>query len=258
MRKTLIVVFAFVAPCFGQAQPEFEVASISDAPPLTSERVAAGKTSVRVDDAFVGIGYKTLQDLLCMAFRVRFYQQILGPDFLNERHFDIRAKIPEGAKTTQVPEMLQSLLRDRFGLVLHHESRPIAVYVLTVRKGVFLKRQKVAEAPKPVVARSPAGSLLAVGDDGTQRFIMPAASLASFADCLSGILRAPVLDETQMEGRYRLWIDFPVGARENGPEDPGLTSAYRNLSDQGLRLEPKQVPMDALVIDSVRKTPTAN
>jgi uncharacterized protein (TIGR03435 family) len=46
----------------------------------------------------------------------------------------IQAKLPVGAVADQVPEMLQSLLEERFGLKVHHDRKVLPIYALTVGK----------------------------------------------------------------------------------------------------------------------------
>lgn len=256
LRSMPIAIFAVTVVGFSQSQPQFEVASVKDAPPLTPDRVAAGKLGVRISGASVSVGYKTLRDLLGIAFRLKTPLQIVGPGFMSERRFDILAKFPEGATRAQLPEMLQSLLRERFALVVHHESRPISVFALTAQKEVFLKKQEAKENTGPAVSKNPSGTLQINLDDGGQRHITPLESVATFVESLAGILGELVLDETQLEGKYRFWMDFP-SARDFGLVDP-VTQAYRYLSEQGLKLESKKVPMDVVVVDSVSKTPTGN
>ncbi len=62
--------------------------------------------------------------------------QITGVDWsaFSER-FDIAAKLPEGAKTDQVPEMVLSLLEERFNLMFHRGSREGLIYALVAAKG---------------------------------------------------------------------------------------------------------------------------
>ncbi len=62
--------------------------------------------------------------------------QITGVDWsaFPER-FDIAAKLPEGAKEEQVPEMVLSLLEERFQLTFHRGSRDGPIYALVAAKG---------------------------------------------------------------------------------------------------------------------------
>jgi uncharacterized protein (TIGR03435 family) len=124
MLKTALVLVAVVVS--GQTPPAFEVASIKPAPPITTiaAQIQSGKIHVgmTIDAARVDIGFMSLADLIRVAYRVKPYQ-ISGPDWMREERFDIVAKLPDGASTDQVPEMLQALLAERFNLKVHRESK---------------------------------------------------------------------------------------------------------------------------------------
>jgi hypothetical protein len=64
----------------------------------------------------------TLRHLIAAAYQVRI-DQISGPAWMQDRYFDIEAKMPEGAKADQAHEMLRELLAERFGLALHRARR---------------------------------------------------------------------------------------------------------------------------------------
>ena len=49
--------------------------------------------------------------------------------------YDIAAKVPDGATMEQVRIMLQRLLAERFGLVVHRETRQLPGFRLVVAKG---------------------------------------------------------------------------------------------------------------------------
>src|SRR4029077_19782644 len=83
------------------------------------------------------------------AYDVKTYQ-ITGPDWLtalSAPRFDIVAKMPEGTNKDQVPEMLRTLLAERFKLTIHRENKEQSVYALVVAKGGH--KMKEAE-PLPV------------------------------------------------------------------------------------------------------------
>jgi len=89
---------------------------------------------VKIDDAQVTLGSASMKQLLVRAFRLKPYQ-LSAPGWWDSDHFDILARIPAGASKDQVPEMLQWLLADRFGLVANSESKDLAGIALTVAKG---------------------------------------------------------------------------------------------------------------------------
>lgn len=65
---------------------------------------------------------------------------------MNSTLFDVRAKLPLGSTKDHVPGMLQSLLPDRFGLVVHHQSEIRPVYEMSQGNKVNLKP---ASEPNP-------------------------------------------------------------------------------------------------------------
>ena len=68
---------------------------------------------------------------------------ISGPDWIASQRFDISATIPKGVPTSQIPEMFQSLLADRFQLKTHRAKKEFPVYALLIGKGPL----KLKEVP---------------------------------------------------------------------------------------------------------------
>ena len=106
-------------------QPAFEVASIR------SVQIGGSEISVglRTQGDQVRIGAYTLREYVAIAYRVRPYQ-VTGPDWITEDRFDLQAKLPAGGTADQVPQMLQRLLDERFGLKTHRDKREMAVHAL--------------------------------------------------------------------------------------------------------------------------------
>jgi uncharacterized protein (TIGR03435 family) len=142
--------------------PAFEVASIRPAPPITelTAQIRSGKAHVgmSIDGARADFGFVSLADLIAQAYRIKPYQ-LTGPDWMKQQRFDVTATIPDGASKDQVPEMLQSLLADRFKLAVRRETKDLPVYALVVGKnGLKMKESPPEEAavagsdaPAPVV-----------------------------------------------------------------------------------------------------------
>jgi uncharacterized protein (TIGR03435 family) len=96
----------------------------------------------------------------------------------------------------------------------------------------------------------------------------PSVYMTFRAQTLSGLVRTvgeelgrPVIDKTGLVGKYDFTLQFvpdtgaPLADRSYD-SGPGILTA---LPEQlGLRLEPKKVPLDMLVIDSADKIPTGN
>ena len=118
------------------AKLQFEVATVKAAPPLNPQAMAAGKMHVgmNIEGSRVDMGYMSLADLTQYAYKLKQHQVVM-PDWAKNQRFDILAKMPEGATKEQVPEMVQSLLTDRFGLTFHKESREQNVYATAGGQG---------------------------------------------------------------------------------------------------------------------------
>src|SRR5579863_73926 len=120
------------------AAPAFDVASIKPSAPVTPAMAASGKihAGMKITATRVDIGMLSLMDLICKAYDVKQYQ-VSGPAWLGAQRFDILAKMPEGATKEQAPQMLQTLLAERFKLKIHRDDKqqPVPIYALVVGKG---------------------------------------------------------------------------------------------------------------------------
>jgi uncharacterized protein (TIGR03435 family) len=121
------------------------------------------------------MGRQTIGELISAAYQVKPYQ-IVGPKWLiseitppgqiGSHVFDIHARMPEGGNRSQVPGMLQTLLRDRFGLVTHRGRREFPVYALRIGNGgARLKPGNTDGAPPP------AGTVSAGLDNGEEQTV---------------------------------------------------------------------------------------
>ena len=128
IRSIVLSVLAAVL-AFGQTRPEFEVASIRPAAVQTQSATAG----VRIDGSQVRMSNFSLKDAVAASYRMKF-NQVVGPDWISSQRFEFSAKLPDGGSPTQVPEMLQALLVDRFQLKVHRETREFPIYALEVAK----------------------------------------------------------------------------------------------------------------------------
>jgi uncharacterized protein (TIGR03435 family) len=229
---------------FGQtpAPLSFEVASIKPAETLTPAMILAGKLHVgmKVDEARVDIGYMALADLLRIAFKLRPYQ-ISGPDWMKGgQRFDISAKLLEGSTKEQVPEMLQSLLAERFQLKFHRETRELPTYALVVAKGGHKLKEALPEPEVPTdppkdgakdnaltlnagdskiqIKSNPGGATITSSAVGTTKMTMDAegqmrmeiekVSMEQFAEMLSQFVDRPVFDKTELKGSFQVTLNL--------------------------------------------------
>jgi len=148
------------ATAFGQGQGAFEAAVIKPAAPLDNAKVLAAMQSggQMPIGPHVGVNradylYMTLKSLIVYAYRVRPYQ-VTGPDWLDQQRFDIIAKYPEGATKDDAPQMLQSLLEERFQLKVHRSVEERPVLGLVVGRG-GPKLHASADKPLPIDDNAP-------------------------------------------------------------------------------------------------------
>ena len=267
---------------FSQTRPEFEVASIKPAMPLTPET----NMGLHVDGAQIRVTYFSLKDILAMAYPVKF-EQILGPDWLPSERFDIAAKLPDGATRAQIPEMLKTLIQDRFQMKMHRDKKEFSVYSLEISKA----GPTVTEAPpdpdsEPGFATGNmtpnGGAILRYGKDSFFEFVdnkidIKKLPMTIFADWLSRYMDRPVVDMTGLKGRYdfvlnlspedfrAMYLRSAISAGVLVPpqllgtlDGASLGSLYAALQKVGLKMQPGKAPLDVLVIDSVQKKPTDN
>ncbi|MGD0797325.1 MAG: TIGR03435 family protein [Acidobacteriaceae bacterium] len=93
----------------------------------------------------VQIHRATPLDLITTAYHAEPDVVTGGPPGLEFDHYDIVAKAPPGATQADTTRMLQSLLADRFKLVVATEMKPLPAYLLQVGK----RGQKMKPAADP-------------------------------------------------------------------------------------------------------------
>jgi uncharacterized protein (TIGR03435 family) len=259
------------------------VASVKKSAPATPEQFNIG---VHIDGAMVRYSYLPMRSYIRMAYGVKDYQ-VLGPDWLGTDNYDIAAKLPDGATRSQLPDMLQSLLAERFKLVLHRDTRELPVYALVVGKnGPKLKES----APDPDAGTGPGakgnvdvavtvgrgGGAIDLGKGsfvtyGRDRMEAKKVTLTALADWLTRLLDRPAVDMTGIAGTYDFSLEYSLeelrnllrsstgGARELPASIPDSgTSIFASLEAVGLKLEQRKAPIEVVVVDRIERTPTEN
>jgi uncharacterized protein (TIGR03435 family) len=276
---------------FGQnpARPSFEVASIRPSAPGPPQQGVAG---ARIDGAQFRTAYLTLKDYIGVAYRLKLYQ-ISGPDWIGTDRFDVAATLPEGTLPAQVPSMMETLLEERFQLKVHREKKEFPIYALEIAKG-GLKMTEAPPSPELEKAdpRAPQefsgggsnqGVSINLGSGSSvsfsnNKFEAKGLTMASLAGTLERFLDRPIVDMTDLKGRYDFSIDVTaddyramlirsaVVAGVVLPPDvlrfldsaSSPESLFDGLTKLGLKLEPRRAPLDVLVIDGALRTPTEN
>ncbi len=274
----MVVIAGAMAWAAGPA--EFEVVSIKPAKPMTMGKMLVGMSA---DDAMLRYTNVSLKDCIREAFDVRNYQ-IQGPDWLDNDRFDIVAKLPAGSNKKQVPEMLQTMLTERFHLAVKRGTEEHAVYALvTAKGGPKLKTASVETRPNPGEKHlggmgGKNAMMMRVSPEGVH-LMAPSATLGNLAEMMSHFTARPVVDMTGISGEYDFELTFapetmramPFGGGPRMAASPGeggkdtagapsepAPSIYDAVKAYGLRLEPKKAPLETVVVEHVDRMPTEN
>jgi uncharacterized protein (TIGR03435 family) len=132
---------------------EFEVASVKPAPPYHGEATFPRGGPGTSDPGQVTYERTWLPNLAADAYQVRL-DQVSAPAWMKSEAYSIVAKIPPNTTKDQFHLMLQNLLAERFHLRLHHETKTLPVYILSVAPGG--PRLKPASTDPNVAAAAPA------------------------------------------------------------------------------------------------------
>ena len=283
LAAALIAGIAPLALVAAPQQPEsaFEVASVKPSPPIRpGDRVyfgpARGGPGTN-DPRRITWTYAALRNVLMAAYNLQTFQ-IVAPDWLATERYDIAANVPDGTTREQVPVLWQQLLKERFSLVLHHESREFQVEEVTVAKGGAKLKETDLGAnpdpflpdlgpPKPNPAMNGYGATVTITPDGQAQMVAKALTMADIAVRLGNALRMPVLDKTGLTGRYDFRLDYtidlsaialpPGGIADTRPEPgPDLASAVEK--QLGLKLSRAKASLDVIIVDHVERVPSEN
>jgi uncharacterized protein (TIGR03435 family) len=255
--------FAAAAVAWGQsaAPLAFEVASVKLSPTRPAQFRPARPGADRIEWQHVTLWY-----CISYAYGVHSYQ-MSGPDWLKFVHYDISAKGPAGTTREQLPEMMRTLLADRFKLEIHREARDIPALTLVVGKDGPKLQPSAPEVNDALVGMS-------ASREGGERMEVKGGTMTTLVNTLTGLLGRPVLDHTGLSGRYDFTLDYSCdqtagGAQGGGyneppalpPSPPGAEpglSIYSSIQRIGLRLDGQKRPLDVVVIDRAEKVPTEN
>jgi uncharacterized protein (TIGR03435 family) len=252
-RRQLMMVAAGSFVLKGQ---EFEAASIKPSAPAPMGMFRAGiqmSTGGRVSMSGV-----TARFLIQQAYGVKDFQIIGGPSWMGSERYDISAK-PEGAATPdQVKVMIQGLLKERFQLAFHRETKELPTYALVMAKG----------GPKFPVSEVETGSDKPKGTQmrmGRGQFNLQGAPISALANQLGQILARSVIDKTELTGNYDFKLEWTPDQSQGGPlavaggdghapPDNTGVSIFTALQEQlGLKLESTKGPVEILVIEKAEK-----
>jgi uncharacterized protein (TIGR03435 family) len=220
----------------------------------------------------------TMQMLINGAYQLKPRQLVGSPDWIGSEHFDIEAKAEGNPPKDQINLMLQSLLADRFKLVVHRETRQLPIYTLMLSRADRTGPELLAHTDDTKCAdfsngsppqgsgagapRIPCGGFtVGVGRIGSITAIK--ATMEQLARTLSNSTDRTVVDRTGLSGTFDLTLNFTPEVRQPGfqlgadaiASDPTAPpDIFTAIQEQlGLKLVPQTGPVDVLVIDHVEE-----
>jgi uncharacterized protein (TIGR03435 family) len=192
-----------------------------------------------------------------MAWNVKDFQVTGATGWMDNDHYDIDAVAAAPFKAGEYRGMFQALLADRFGLVVHRETKDRPGYALVIAKNGS-KLPPPAEEPDVMFGRTPSGDVSLKARKAT---------LAQLAGVLSSMLGVVVVNQTGIEGRYDVSLQYtPDPTSQPALGKPGVTpppppadavpgpSIFDALQEKlGLKLEARKVPVEMVVIDRANR-----
>ena len=267
MRHALLAILLLLSVLGVNAQdnlPAFEAASIK---PNESGAVSPGGS--RQGDRLTSINVP-LRQLIQMVYAVGADRVIGGPNWVGTDRFDVLAKADTPFVGNQWQLMLRTLLRDRFKLAVHSETRDTPTWALVLarqdgRLGPNLRRATtdcaaLREHAKQSGDRFPCGN--AANAFMTGQLTVRGMEVTALAGLVSGDAARPVADKTGLTGSFdwdltwtpRQFLNGPVNRERFPTIDPDGPTIFTALQEQlGLKLESDKGTIDVIVIDSVEQ-----
>lgn len=268
---------------------QFEVASIRESPsqslyranvsldpyddkPPTGELLSANAPLA----AYIIFAYKLLN--------TSQFRDLIGklPGWAQTNYFDIEARADGMPTKDQMRLMMQALLRDRFKMVTHVETKQRPVYALMLdhpdKLGPGLKPRPATEtcaerADKYTEAAKDETHPLICGvdawqEDGQMHFRLVDVTMPQVASMLSGLGsfhgdtgQRPIVDASGLNGRFDVDLVFAMPqvkqAMDSQPQAEGPSAIQAMGAQLGLKLVKKDAAVDTFAIDHI-EMPTAN
>ena len=212
----------------------FEVASVK---PVSADQLN-GNSGGHTSRGRLRMTNVTLKRCIMGAYGIGPNQISGGPEWLDSDHYEIVAKAEQPVGDDILMAMLQTLLAERFKLVIHHETKAAPALALEVAKnGPKLEKGEGGESTT---------------HSGRGRIDAKEITMDRFAEVLSRQMDLPVVNRTGLDGAFNLKLEWTLETSKSAAmEGPSIfTSIQQQL---GLRLRSQKTPIEILVIDHAEK-----
>jgi uncharacterized protein (TIGR03435 family) len=251
----IVLVALAASPVFGQssATPGFEIADVHASAPRMNP--GAGVRPGAVRNGVYEIANGTMLDLIRIAYMVEADKVLGGPSWLELDRFDVTAKVPPSTTMDTARPMLQTLLADRFKLVVRDEKKEMTTWVLSEASPGSAKLLRSQGGIAPSCQGQP--------EPPNVKGVCRNQSMIGFLNTLQGVARTyvngPITNATGLTGSW----DFDIVFTQNREQLKELGAQGISLFDAlekqlGLKLEQKTITTQTFNVVSVNRTPTAN
>lgn len=231
--------------------------------------------------------------LLRQALQKADYQVVGAPGWVDTERYAITAKVPEGVSPLAISVLLMNLLKDRFQLRTHVETRDLPIFNLVLarsdgRLGPELKAT-AEDCRQTIEARNASVKALASAQSGPPA-ALPAIpgpndpvpcgflrtppgqvsgrgwTIAQIMTPMADVVGRPVVDKTGLTGLYDVNLKYAHDGRATGllgllgasvpvPDvDPDAPSIFTAVQEQlGLKLESARGPVEVVVVDKLER-----
>jgi uncharacterized protein (TIGR03435 family) len=208
-----------------------------------------GNHSSNTDNSLYRTHNLNLKELIARAYDVDISLVSGGPNWIDSAGYDITARIPEEfAQQTRdkLPQMIRSLLAERFQLVVHREPHQVSGYTL-----VLAKKGPKMEPAKPDEKGSGTST-------NNQHLTAHNLTMESFARYLTRNreIGMPVVDKTGLTGSFNFEMEWKPDQLQAKPEASvdDRPSIFTALQERlGLELKSAKVPVLTVAIDRAEK-----
>jgi uncharacterized protein (TIGR03435 family) len=249
------------APTTANAPVKFEIADIHQSPP---RRFPFFEGAFLENGRYI-LRQATIADLISTAYGLKDSSYVHGgPSWLEWDRWDVIAKVPEGTTEATAKEMLQSLLKDRFNLVVHSGNGLVSSYLLSLEKDKPSSNLKPSSGsedsackgePPPATPPPPGTIVPALLHCHNMTMEKFAQDLPNFA---GAYIQKPGVDKTGLKGAYDFDLRWTARFDLQRAGADGIT-VFDALDKQlGLKFALGTASQPVFVVDSVNEKPTPN
>lgn len=254
--RALALTLLLAATAASAQPPAYDLVST-----VKPSHVADNRLRISMDADAINISNASVRDLIGNTYGIRNTLIFGLPKWAESDRYDIRAKVLSDdpaflahMNRATRREIFSRLLAERFGVVVHDETRTLPIYELT-RTG---PGPQLIENPPPPPSDTP--EPIKPGHNGRGNTSVRGTSLdatgvriGDLCGTLARILDRSVIDKTGLTSFYDItltWHDDHATPTDNGLPESSGPSLFTALQEQlGLKLIPSKGPVDVLVVD---------